>query len=89
MKKHIEERTKWIQLVNRAADNGKTKLGTPKDSRICSIHFKDGTPTTENPCPTLAQTTKKKHYFHLQLAKERKVTSLTIFALIAKGKKQK
>ena len=50
-KKKEEERQKWKQLVNR--QNRKGKLWSPsKDMRVCSKHFIDGEPTSNNPYPT-------------------------------------
>ena len=46
-----------MKLINRQEDNvnnkGSNKLWEPrKQSRVCSLHFKDGMPTTVNPYPT-------------------------------------
>ena len=50
-KKAPEERLKWIKLVNRQGANN--KLWEPgKQSRVCSVHFKDGMPTSLNSYPT-------------------------------------
>ena len=47
-----ERRQQWIKLVNRKDEKGRN--WQPKsDSRICSIHFPEGRPTTQNPNPTI------------------------------------
>ena len=50
-KKRLVDRQKWKQLINRKDDKG--KLWSPsKDSRVCSLHFKDRQPTVDHPYPT-------------------------------------
>ena len=50
--KKKQGRRKWAQLVNRKEADGKNWI--PKRySRVCSKHFVDGHPTTQNPYPTL------------------------------------
>ena len=44
-------RSIWIKNVNRSSLNNNWQPN--KDSRVCSVHFKDGQPTKENPYPTL------------------------------------
>jgi len=41
-------------MVNRLDDSGKKFFDPGRNSRVCSAHFKDGKPTTENPLPTLS-----------------------------------
>ena len=45
------DREKWKQLVNRVKPD-KSAWTPGKQSRVCSIHFKDREPTEENPLPT-------------------------------------
>ena len=50
-KKDSEGRRRWKENIKREIRKG--KLWTPKNSsRVCSVHFKDGQPTNENPDPT-------------------------------------
>ena len=52
-RRNPEGRKKWIQLLNRK-DKATGKNWLPKPhSRVCSIHFPDGSPTGANPNPTL------------------------------------
>ena len=47
-----ERRQQWIKLINRKDEKGKN--WQPKsDSRVCSRHFPDGRPTSQNPNPTI------------------------------------
>ena len=47
-----ERRQQWIKLINRKDEKGKN--WQPKsDSRVCSTHFPDGRPTSQNPNPTI------------------------------------
>ena len=49
--KRLVDRQKWKQLINRKDDKG--KLWSPsKDSRVCSLHFRDRQPTVDHPYPT-------------------------------------
>uniref|UniRef100_A0A8C5GST9 THAP-type domain-containing protein n=1 Tax=Gouania willdenowi TaxID=441366 RepID=A0A8C5GST9_GOUWI len=51
------ERKMWIKNVGRRDVTHCWKSWTPnKDSRICSKHFKDGSPTKEHPYPTIHMT---------------------------------
>ena len=53
-KKNPVARDVWKKLINRTVGST-VKLWDPsKDSRICSLHFVDGKPTTENPYPSLS-----------------------------------
>ena len=50
-----DDRKKWIKAVNRKDTNNPNKIWTPNtDSRVCSVHFVDGYPSTDNPHPTLS-----------------------------------
>ena len=50
-KKDSEGTRRWTENIKRKIRKG--KLWTPKNSsRVCSVHFKDGQPTNENPDPT-------------------------------------
>ena len=50
-KKDSEGRRRWTENIKREIRKG--KVWTPKNSsRVCSVHFKDGQPTNENPDPT-------------------------------------
>ena len=50
-KKDSEGRRRWKENIKREKTKG--KVWTPKNSsRVCSVHFKDGQPTNENPDPT-------------------------------------
>ena len=50
-KKDSEGRRRWKENIKREKRKG--KVWTPKNSsRVCSVHFKDGQPTNENPDPT-------------------------------------
>ena len=50
-KKDSEGRRRWTENIKREIRKG--KVWTPKNSsRVCSVHFKDGRPTNENPDPT-------------------------------------
>ena len=50
-KKNHDAREKWKILINRV-DKTTGKLWSPsKDMRVCSRHFTDGEPTTDNPFP--------------------------------------
>ena len=50
-KKDSEGRRRWKENIKR--EKTKEKVWTPKNSsRVCSVHFKDGQPTNENPDPT-------------------------------------
>ena len=52
-KKDSERRRRWAENIKREIRKG--KVWTPKNSsRVCSVHFKDGQPTNENPDPTEA-----------------------------------
>ena len=51
-KKNHDAREKWKILINRV-DKTTGKLWSPsKDMRVCSRHFTDGEPTTDDPFPT-------------------------------------
>jgi len=51
-RKSEQQRHDWCVLINRKDELG--NLWTPKQhSRVCSLHFKDGQPTEQNPNPTL------------------------------------
>lgn len=50
-KKNPETRERWKQVVGR--QDGNKLWSPPKDSRVCSKHFVDSQPTSENPLPTL------------------------------------
>lgn len=44
----------WTKQVNRQDQLDRSKIWKPNaDSRICSVHFVDGTPTQSNPYPSL------------------------------------
>ena len=50
-KKDSKARKRWTENIKRETRKG--KVWTPKKcSRVCSVHFKDGQPTKENPDPT-------------------------------------
>lgn len=53
-KKKPEQREMFKRLLNRVDPrDGRQRLHSPsKDGRICSVHFRDGRPTPENPFPT-------------------------------------
>lgn len=51
-KKNKERRLQWAKNISRSNDNG-TLWMPNKNSRVCSVHFVDGEPTTQNPDPTL------------------------------------
>ena len=52
-KKDTEGRRRWIKNINRK-DPTSGKLWKPTyNHRVCSKHFIDGKPTSENPDPTL------------------------------------
>ncbi|KAF6038592.1 hypothetical protein EB796_003092 [Bugula neritina] len=42
----------WCVLINRIDEGGNLWMPN-KQSRVCSIHFKEGQPTEQNPTPTL------------------------------------
>ena len=50
--RNSEQRARWIRAVKRETKN-KTKWEPKESSRVCSEHFVDGTPTLQNPDPTL------------------------------------
>ena len=53
-KKDPEAREIWCKPTNRASTDGSQKIWAPgKKSRVCSLHFVDGEPTSANPYPTL------------------------------------
>ena len=50
-RKRIAKEELWKENIKREIRKG--KVWTPKNfSRVCSVHFKDGQPTNENPDPT-------------------------------------
>ena len=50
-KKDSEGRRGWTEKIKREIRKGKVWI--PKNfSRVCSVHFKNGQPTNENPDPT-------------------------------------
>ncbi|KAK7109892.1 uncharacterized protein [Littorina saxatilis] len=51
-KKKPAQRDKWKILINRVHPVTTRLLSPSKDQRVCSIHFKDGRPTANNPYPT-------------------------------------
>lgn len=53
----MSERKKWIQFIGRSE-----KWDPPASACVCSRHFTDGKPTTENPTPTLVYKTGQKIY---------------------------
>lgn len=50
-KKNKEGRKRWADNVHRDVKKG-TPWTPKKSSRVCSVHFKDGKPTRENPYPS-------------------------------------
>ena len=54
-----ERRKLWVQAIKRDTVDGKAWQPTDGD-RVCSDHFKDGQPTSENPLPTLKLGYKKR-----------------------------
>lgn len=52
-KKNSERRLQWVKNISRKNPKNGTLLMPNKDSRVCSVHFVDGEPTTQNPDPTL------------------------------------
>lgn len=48
----VDMKKRWTQLINRRTSDG--QLWQPsRSSRVCSVHFIDGEPTSTNPLPTL------------------------------------
>ncbi|XP_066934270.1 uncharacterized protein [Clytia hemisphaerica] len=54
VKKDYELRMKWIKVINRADDTTKGFFEPGRNARVCSIHFKDGEPSSDNPLPVLS-----------------------------------
>ena len=49
----MEQRLKWRLLINRRESFNENKLWSPrKQSRVCSLHFVSGEPSTDDPYPT-------------------------------------
>lgn len=54
-KKDPQGRREWIRLVGRKSEKKTNKIWIPnEDSRVCSKHFVDESPTDSHPYPTLA-----------------------------------
>lgn len=50
-RKDLDARRRWVKLINRMMTNGDDWQPTYQD-RVCSLHFKDGEPSTIWPDPT-------------------------------------
>lgn len=52
-KTKAEQRRRWVKAINRKDLNSGKNWEPKAHDRICSKHFVDGQPTTNNPYPTL------------------------------------
>lgn len=49
--KGLAARRRWVKAINRKTPSG-ANWHPSEDGRVCSVHFKDGEPTEQNPDPT-------------------------------------